>query len=496
MADQRLIKYVQDSYQKGFTKEQIRKTLLKAYWLPAEIEEALKEVDRQLMAARQKEAAKKKGGFFSKFGLFGNKTKGLALRKQKPISGLDAYLGKKPVFGLDISDYSLEAVQLTPKKGIIKLSGLGRLILKPNIVKDGAILQPEELSRSIIDLLTNIKFGKIRTNDMVCCLPESQIFSHIFKFPKNLKKEQIDEAIKYEAQGIIPIDLNEAYYDLLLTSGRSDDKDNTSKEQEVFLVAAKKQIVDNYVQALTAAGLKPISLENESFSLVRSLFRKIGEKAPKTPAGVPVPLRGTMILDLGARTTNLSIADRTGIRMAVNIPIAGDKFTETIARALGISFLEADKMKREYGLNPDVRQGKQFQALAALLNEIFTEIKRAIQYYELEKKGKINKILLAGGSAQLPGLIQYFVDNLSGPINQQRSLSEKIEIQVGNPWIGIELDASLAPRYLKENMGTVLDNIKIALARRSILYATAIGVALRGISKDPAKAGINLLPKK
>ena len=492
MADQRLLNYIKQSQAKGLADEQIRQTLLKAYWAAQEIDEAfniIKESQKKAAVAQLKE---EKTSLLKKIGLFPSRAKGFVLRKKKPIYGLDVYMGKKPVFGLDISDYSLEAIQLAGKKGIIKLEGLGRMILKPNIIRDGQILQEEELSRSIISLLTNIKFGKIKTNDVVCSLPESQIFSHVFKFPPHLKKEQIKEALKYEAEGIIPMPIDQVYYDFLSIS--AEENAGMAKEQEIFFVASQKKIVNSYTQALLNAGLNPVALENESFSLSRSLFRETKIEIPKTAAGVPIPLRGTMILDLGARTTNLAIVDRKGIRMAVNVRIAGDKFTEAVAQALGISLIEADKMKREYGLSKDVRQGKQFIALSALVNDIFEEIKKAISYYEGEKRGKITKILLAGGSAQLPGLIDYFYTNLSGPINTDRGIAERIEIKVGNPWKGIEFQADLAPKYLKENIDSVLDNIRTALARRSILYATAIGIALRAITQDPAKAGINLLP--
>jgi len=372
---------------------------------------------------------------------------------------------QKP-FGLDIADTSIKLISLAGSFEKPKLLSLGKAALEPDIVEDGKILNKEKLKRSLSNLILNPEFGKIKKRECIFSLPESKVFLHFFKIPENLKKEERFQKIKFEAGQTFPYPLEELYYDFMIYPVRDyKGKEKRQREQisngvypekEVLLAASPKNIVNDYLNVFKICQIEPIALEIESESLTRAL---IGKKE-----GV------ILIIDIGARTTNFSLFDGGQLKLSISIPIAGNKFTQKIAEKLKIPLSEAEGLKVKHGLNPEVKEGKIFLILQQEFREIIEEIEKIENYFQQKIEKKIGKIILTGGSAQLPFLPEYLAENLG------------VKVEIGDPWAKINIDILKKKEYLKE-----------ALKINPILYTTSIGSALRGLIKDPKMAGINLI---
>jgi len=380
----------------------------------------------------------------------------------------------KDIFGLDISDASIEIIQFRKVRKKIKLIAYGRTELAPGIVKDGKIIHKDKLAKAIKDLLLTTLPKPITTRYLVASLPESKVFTHIFEVPKNLNRKQIRNILNYEAESIIPLDSKGIYWDFKIIS-------QEEKKQEVFYAACSKKNINEFREVFKRADLFPLVFEMESLAVARSLIKpgSIGKD------------EGILIADIGARTTIISVFDRNGIRSTINIPIAGNKFTEAISQKLEISLKEAERLKRKYGLdiekvtklvskklkfsqllktkknnepekdNEPERAERILLILQSVLQPILEEIKKTIAYYEKKTKRKIKKILLVGGSAAMPKIDSYLADNIGLPV------------KIGKSWIDINIDSN-----------------KVA----PILLINAIGLALRGIDKRLNEVDINLLP--
>ncbi len=347
---------------------------------------------------------------------------------------------QKP-FGLDISDYSIEIVLLEGKIENPELLAMGRTKIATGTLENSKILNKEDLIKSLQNLISNPQFGEIKTKKLIFSLPESKSFIHTFGLPKDLKKAEISEFLESQATQTFPFTLNELYFDFQI------------KNDEVLLIATQKEIVNDYLEIFKICRLQPIALENESMSLARALI----EEKEKV----------ILIVDIGANMTSLALFDEKGLRLSFSMEIAGNKFTEAISEKLKIALKEAEDIKKKIGLNSKIKGEKVVPILEKEVLEIIEEIKRIEGYFEQKTGKKIEKIILTGGSALLPYLPDYLSENL-----------EK-EVVVGDPWAKIDIDISKEKEYFKES--------------DSILYSTAIGLALRGLAKNPKKAGINLI---
>ncbi len=351
---------------------------------------------------------------------------------------------KQTAFALDISDSSIEALELKKTAGKIKLAAYGRIELEPGIVQDGIVKNEVKLAEHVLHVMKSAEPSPITSRHVIVSLPESRTLTHVFQFPKELSPEKIADAISYEAEKIIPFTRDEVYFDFQII--KADDE-----QQEIFYAATAKDVVDRYRRVLSTAGLLPIAFDMESAALARSL-------APN------LFLEGVVLIDLGARTTIVSIFDHNGIRQTVNIPIAGDHITSTIAKKLKTNEIKAESLKRSVGLNEAAEDKKALAAIQSSVDSIASEVKKILNDYKKKTGFLISRAILCGGTSLLPNMDRYLAQKLS------------LKTERGNP------------------LGLIPSAETILTHQPPILYATVIGLAVRALEKKSMSAGVNLAP--
>ncbi|MFA6254412.1 MAG: type IV pilus assembly protein PilM [Patescibacteria group bacterium] len=357
---------------------------------------------------------------------------------------------KKQIFGLDISDHSMEALVISkPSFAPPKIVSYSRIILEGEVVKNGVIKNKAKLAENITKLLNSAQPQPIKTPHCILSLPESQVFTTIFKLPSGLKYKEVKSTIPYKAEEVIPFKSGEVYFDFKTISVQG-------ATQEIFYAAVPMKIVDGYVDILRSLNLEPVAFDLESVSLGRVLL-------PQTKKSGNAKL----LIDIGARTTNLNVFDRAGIRQSLVINIAGERFSKAVATKLNIDLKQAEELKKKNGFDPKKQEGKVLLVLQNEFKRIIDETKKLIEYYQTQNQRQIDEIILVGGSALLPKLDQYLADNLG------------IQVNVGKP-----LDKVVDPQGLT------------GAKSKAVLFANVAGLALRAITKNPVSDDINLLPVK
>jgi type IV pilus assembly protein PilM len=360
---------------------------------------------------------------------------------------------KQTAFGLDISDDSLRVAQFKGRGGKLTLISIGEARIPSGIVEDGKIIRKKALADAISGLLPIARPKKILSRNVVCCLPESKVYIHILEVPK-MSADKVDEVIKWEIEEYIPLKVQQVYLDWEVISEKDD-------KFKVLVAASPREIIDAYLKTMKLADLKTMALEMESRALARVLVEKMGKKG------------AVLLVDMGGRSTNFTVFDGETIQYSATIPTAGRTFTKVIAKKLDISEAEAEKMKRKFGLDGRKKRDKILNVLKDPVKEILNEIKDTIEFYESQNTGKykIKKIILCGGSANIPKILDYF----------QSRLKYKVEIADPRKVVASSITRK-AGRYFTRN--------------KSISFGTCLGLALRGVMKDPVTREVNLIPQE
>lgn len=342
----------------------------------------------------------------------------------------------KPFFGLDIGTSSIKIVQLVKEGSLIKLVALGSASTPVRGLSSESELDHRTIAEIILKLIQD---SKVTTQYVVTALPESQVFTRVIEMPV-LSEQEVASAIKWEAEQYIPLPLTEVTLDYQILSTP---KDNTPESKmEVLLVAAPSLLIKKYTTVLEMANLIPLSLETEIISLSRSLVGTVSESLT------------TMLINIGAATTDIAIVRNGLIVFTRSVATGGIALTRAIASELNLDLTQAEEYKKSYGLDQSKLQGKIVSALKPIFDVIANEIKRALNFYITKwPNSPIKRVVLAGGSAKLPGLVQYFAENLG------------LEVQTGDPWISIAKD----------------ERLNKILTEEGPMYSAAVGLALKDL---------------
>lgn len=340
-------------------------------------------------------------------------------------------------FGLDIGYTSVRAVQLAKRGKLVHLAGYGEAPLGKDVFSHDKV-DTEALSLAIKDVLTNSKIKPIVSKQVVCALPESDIFVKVMQFPK-MEDSELEEVIKLETEKIVPFSISELYLDWerVKTGGEEEnDKDN------ILVVAAPQKLIHSYLDAVKKVGLEVISMEIEPAAVCRALIKRGQGKND-----------AILIVDIGADTTSITIYDFESIQLTGSTHIAGNTFTESLSKYLKLDFDRTEEIKRDViNSGKDLNEKLFNSALKPVLLKLGNEISRSISYYNnfVRDSHPVSKIILCGGNAQIKGAPE-FMEKMF-----------KIKCEIGNPWTNVTAYPLKAIPKMKAS-----------------LYATAIGLALR-----------------
>ena len=286
----------------------------------------------------------------------------------------------KKIIGIDISDFSIEAIVL---KKNMKISSHSRFRLSPDIVEDGHILDKNKLKDSIKKLLKNAKPKEIK---------EKKVYTRIIFLPNNIKDKELIEKGKLKAEEYIPEDSKD-----LITSIKILPPNKNYKE--ILYTGVQKEVLNNYIKVFEELGIEVVGSTMESNSSFNGLNDKLKKKT-------------SLLLDIGSRTTIASVFDKNGIRDSININIAGHKISETLMEKLQISHDSSREKKRNIGLKKLDQDGRVMMVIQGQFQPLVDELKKFINYYEESNRQRIEQVILIGGSAQMPGIGEYFKENL------------------------------------------------------------------------------------
>ena len=341
-------------------------------------------------------------------------------------------MAPKSFLGVDIGTSYIKIIELSRWGKRIKLENYGEISALAAYEKPFRTFEKSTLTLSSVNIVRAISAileeAKIKTTKACFSIPDFSTFFTSFSLP-SMTKEEFSEAVKYEARKHIPLPLSEVTLDW-----------QKINEGKILLVAVPNEIIEQYQEIAQNSRLELLSLEAEVFGLARAL---VGEKEEeKTTLG---------LIDIGARSTTVSIIEGETLKISHSFDTAGNDLTSNIAKGLNVSYEKAEELKKSHGLLPAEVNTRNL--LLPLIDLILTEVKKVFQNFFQTENKKVQKFILAGGSALLPGLSDYFSENL------------QMSVEIADPFANLYYPPILE-KTLKE-MGPS--------------YAIAVGTALRGL---------------
>ncbi len=291
---------------------------------------------------------------------------------------------KKSLVGLDIGSSEIKAVELTEIGDQLMITGFGQAKVQS---KDG-------IGDAIVEAFrrSGIKSKRVAT----AVSGRSVIVRYINMIA--MSDEELKSALRFEADKYIPFELDE----VVLDCARLEDPETLAgegKEMKVLLVAVKRNLIDEHVQVIQNLGLTPVAIDVDSFALGNA-FELNSLKSPRVDDEEKI----IALVDIGAVKTNINILKGTTSHFSREVYLAGNDFTESITRRLGVDPVEAAELKT----NPEGRQDSIEESILPVLDDLGTEIHLSFDYFENQFDCEVDEVYISGGSAGIPGLKSSF----------------------------------------------------------------------------------------
>jgi len=311
--------------------------------------------------------------------------------------------------GLDIGSTSIKLIQVEGSK--VKFLSIAS---NPSSKTITAMTNTEKIA--LTDIIKSvISEAGVRETKVVASIAEPLTYSKVMKFPV-MSSPELATAIKWELDQSVPFPPNDIETSWTIID--KPDKFNGDEKISVYVVAVPTTVSDTYVQILELAGLEPIRLENEVPALTRTFSEHLDDESP------------SLIVDIGASGTNVTLSGKTKIFNNYYITVGGSVMTRLIADSFSLPVDQAESYKRTYGILKDQLEGRMVVVLKPVIDNLVGEFKKMIISFQDENKGKlVSKLILTGGGSYLLGVIPYLTDALGG-----------LEVVTGDSFAGMAVE--------------------------------------------------------
>jgi type IV pilus assembly protein PilM len=322
-------------------------------------------------------------------------------------------LKKANLVGLDIGSSAIKLVRLRESKKGIHLLNFDMAMIPMGTIADGSITNYSTVVEKIRDL---VKLNSIKNADTALSISGHFVIVKKISLPE-MTQAELEDSIQWEAEQYIPFDIKDVNMDVQILNPKAG-----HGQMDVLLVAAKKDVINEYVTVAQEGGLNPVVVDVATFTIQNMFEFNYGFNKNETCA----------LVNIGANIININVISDGITTFTRDIAVGGNLLNEEIMKQLNVSWEEAEQFKT--GLEGSVSGStvvREVNKLSERISEnITTEIQRSLDFFIATSMNvEINHVYLSGGGAQTPSLIKCL----------ERRLETHVELV--NPFKNIIIDS-------------------------------------------------------
>ncbi|MDY6854032.1 MAG: type IV pilus assembly protein PilM [Thermodesulfobacteriota bacterium] len=347
------------------------------------------------------------------------------------------FFSKKDLIGLDIGSSSVKILELQNTRKGYALKNVGIAFLPQGTIVDGALKEPQIISDIIRDLVASLK---IKAKNVATSISGHPVIIKNISLPSMTEKE-LEDSLEFESEQYIPFDIEDVNIDFQIL--RDNPEDN--EQMDVLLVAAKRDLINDYISVIEGSGLKTMVMDVDAFALENMFEANYTFEEGEAIAIINV---GASILNMNVIKEGVSIFTR-------DVSIGGNRVTTEIQKGKDISFEEAEALKVS-GQIEEVGQSDLEDLIEAAFQPLALEIRRSLDFFWVTfADERISKIFLSGGCAR-SNVFKRIVQDKIGDIN----------VEVVNPFASIDCSGGdFDPEYIEFIAPFMAIGVGLALRR-------------------------------
>ena len=326
---------------------------------------------------------------------------------------------REHLVGLDIGSRTIKAAEIVETKKGRSLKRFGMADIQPGLIEDGAINEPEEVAEAIRGLFRSYN---LREKNVAISIGGYSVIVKKINV-QTMAEDQLQETIHFEAEQYIPFDISDVNLDFQILGPN----ENNPNQMNVFLVAAKKEMVNDYINLVGLAGLNPCIIDVEAFAL-QNIFEINYDLKDENIA----------LIDIGASKTSLNILKGSNSVFMRDVSLGCAQVNQKIISLVNCSFEESETVKLG-GQTDKISDEDLKQIITSVVADWCTEIRRALDFfYSTYPDDQIKRIVLSGGGGNIADFRQLLAAEASA------------EVETINPFNNFQLDGSLDASYIDQ----------------------------------------------
>ncbi len=347
----------------------------------------------------------------------------------------------KQCIGLDIGSSAIKLVQLKVARRSISLMNFGIEPVPPQSIVDGVVMNHSAVVDAIRNLTRRIH---LRGKGLALAVSGNAVIIKRITIPA-MDGPALDEQMEWEVRQNIPFSREDVIVDHEVLVQQT-----PQGQMEVLLVAAKRDVVQQFTQTVRDAGLSPVVVDTAAFALQNAVEGGIGYAPGETVA----------IINVGASYSTLSIVGGGMPAFNRDVAVGGNTYTAAIQQRLAVSTDGAEAYKvggaiAAAGAGADVVPQEVHRILAQVSEQVAEQFQRSLDFYINDAVDtQLSRIYLAGGSALVPQLPKAIQDR------------SRIPVEILDPFVRVEVDARrFDVDYLRANAPVASVAFGLALRR-------------------------------
>ena len=293
------------------------------------------------------------------------------------IFGKKAYLT-----GLDIGSRTIKIAEIAETKKGRSLRSFGVTDIAPGIIEDDAIKDHEAAAESIRELF---KTHGLKDKNVAISIGGYSVIVKTINV-KTMTEDQLHNTIQFEAEQYIPFDISDVNLDFQILG----ENEKNPNQMDVLLVAAKKEMVNDYINIVRLAGLNPCLIDVDAFAL-QNIYEFNYDIVDENIA----------LIDIVASKTSLNILKGDSSVFMRDVSLGCGQINQKIVSFIDCSFEEAEQIKHS-GQSDSISQKDLDDVVSSVVDDWCTEIKRALDFfYSTYPDDNIERIVLSGGGGNI-----------------------------------------------------------------------------------------------
>jgi type IV pilus assembly protein PilM len=329
--------------------------------------------------------------------------------------------GKKThLVGLDIGSRTIKVGELIDTKTGYSLKNFGTIDIPSGLIEEGAIKAPETVADYIRELF---KTYNVKEQNIAISVGGYSVIVKKINV-QTMTEEELQETIQFEAEQYIPFDITDVNLDFQILGGT----ESNPNQMDVLLVAAKRDLVDDYINLVQIAGLNTCTIDVDAFALQNIYELNYG-----------IEDESVALIDIGASKTSLNILKGASSLFMRDVALGCGQINEKIVSLGGCSFEEAEEIKFN-DQQDKISSEDLMEIMASVTTDWCAEIRRALDYfYSTDSENQIKRIVLSGGGA--------YIEDFRHLLAAETST----EVETINPYANINTGSKhLDPTYLEQ----------------------------------------------